>query len=172
LVDKEPLSLEPLLESHAVEVFDLLQDSRLYTYIPTNPPESLEKLAERYRWLESRSSPDGTEMWLNWVVRDSTGKAVGLLEASILPDRSAMVAYTIFTPFWGRRYGQRSMHQLLHLLAQDYKVAKATAFVDTRNRASILLLERNGFTQTEFIKDADHFKGASSDEFRFEKALG
>ena len=47
--------------------------------------------------LESRRSPDGSEEWLNWVVREKeSNAAVGTLQATIAGDR-AFVAWVIAT---------------------------------------------------------------------------
>jgi L-amino acid N-acyltransferase YncA len=40
--------------------------------------------------------------------------------------------------------------------------------IDTRNVASIALVESLGFERVAFHKDADHFKGSSSGEYRYE----
>jgi ribosomal-protein-alanine N-acetyltransferase len=41
------------------------------------------------------------------------------------------------------------------------------AEIDTRNAASIRLVEGLGFERVEIVRDADWFKGAASDEFRY-----
>lgn len=51
------LLLEPLTAAHAGELFALLRNDALYTFIPQEPPKSLEWLRERYAKLEARRSP-------------------------------------------------------------------------------------------------------------------
>jgi len=106
------LSLEPLLPEHARLLYQDLTDGRLYRFIPTNAPEPVEALENRYRKLSSRISPDGSETWLNFVMRLRQDGAraqaiyVGTLEATVYPDRSAYIAYTVFVLFWrGLREG-------------------------------------------------------------------
>src|SRR5882672_11356745 len=77
------LLLEPLTAGHAEALFALLSDAALYTYLPGEPPVSVEALRERYRRLEARRSPDGSELWLNWVGRQHNGAYVGLVEATV-----------------------------------------------------------------------------------------
>jgi hypothetical protein len=48
------------------DYISVLADPRIYDYIDAEPSEGL---AARYRQLETRRSPDGTERWLNWVNR-------------------------------------------------------------------------------------------------------
>ena len=59
---------------------------------------------------------------------------------------------------------------LLHL-CNEAGLTTASALVDTRNAKSIALLERLGFVRTRVIKDADFFKGASSDEYEYQLEL-
>ncbi len=57
--------------------------------------------------------------------------------------------------------------RVLSFLFADYSVTGVTAEVDTRNTASIRLLERLGFERVGFQAGADCFKGASSDEYTY-----
>lgn len=165
------LRLEPLTVDHAADLFPLLGDERLYRFIPQDPPVSLDALAARYGRLATRRSPDGREAWLNWALRrrDEPAELVGLLEASVSLDRSAFVAYTVFVPYQRQGYAAEGVGRLLAHLFDDYRLALVTAEVDTRNEASIALLERFGFARVGTTVDADHFKGASSDEYRYER---
>jgi len=93
------LLLEPLQQRHAVLLFPQLQDLRIYTYIPQDPPISREALEQRYAMLQSRLSPAEDEAWLNWAVRlasslqtDSPLVYVGCVQASVLPNGTAQLA--------------------------------------------------------------------------------
>lgn len=165
------LALEPLLPSHADELFEPLQDDRLYTFIPQDPPRSREHLEVRYRKLALRRSPDGTEVWLNWVARlRSAAQAVGTFEATICPERQALLAYMIFRPFQRQGYAEEECRRVIERLSQAYGVGVFAAEIDTRNRASIALVERLGFSRVAERRNADFFKGARSDEYRYELA--
>lgn len=56
VLETERLKLEPLTPSHALPLFPILSDERIYTYIPDNPPWQicksgiLESLATQW-WL-------------------------------------------------------------------------------------------------------------------------
>jgi RimJ/RimL family protein N-acetyltransferase len=111
-LETERLLLEPLMPEHAPLLVKDLADERLYRFIPTDAPESAEALETRYRKLSSRRSPDGAEVWLNFAMRlreeGTLPKAsyVGMLEATVFPDRSAYIAYTVFVPFWRQGYAR------------------------------------------------------------------
>lgn len=165
------LTLEPLRASHAAEMFEALSNPSHYTFIPQDPPASLEVLRQRYERLESRRSPNGRELWLNWAVRLETGEAAGLIQATCYPDGRAAIAYELFLAFQGRGIATYAVRTMLKHLHEDLPLTKASALVDTRNMKSIGLLERLGFVRTRFIKDAAFFKGATSDEYAYELDL-
>jgi [ribosomal protein S5]-alanine N-acetyltransferase len=163
------LFLEPILPAHAARLNEQLQDERLYRFIPQDPPATLQALEDRYDFLSTRRSPDGREAWLNWAVRERTsGDYAGTLEATVHDNRTATVAYMVFVPRQRRGFAAEACGRLLTHLFQNYRVGMVAAKIDTRNVASIALVESFGFERHAFHKDADHFKGSSSDEYRYE----
>jgi [ribosomal protein S5]-alanine N-acetyltransferase len=163
------LLLEPILPAHAPMLNESLQDEELYQLIPQDPPPSLEALTDRYDFLSARRSPDGHEAWLNWAVRDKrSGDYVGTLEATVEEDPLAFIAYMVFVPYQRRGFAAEACRRLLEHLVDDYRVGVVAAEIDTRNTASIALVESLGFERVGFQKGADHFKGSTSDEYRYE----
>ncbi|BDA69891.1 acetyltransferase, gnat family, putative [Calothrix sp. PCC 7716] len=165
ILETQRLLLEPLKRTHAVNMYSLLQDERIYKYIPILAPASVEVLEQRYQKLETRLSPDGTEAWLNWAVYIKEYKAyAGYIEATVLPG-VAKIAYVLAPQFWKQGYAYEACKCLISILWRDYNITEIIAEVDTRNLASFKLLERLGFTRIETRENADFFKGASSDEY-------
>src|SRR5215207_5474060 len=163
------LMIEPLLAAHALRLYERLQDERLYEYIPQDPPASPQALEDRYLGLSSRRSPDGREAWLNWAMRGRrSGDYAGVLEATVHENLTATIAYMVFAPYQRRGLAAEACRRLLAHLFEDYRVSVAAAEIDTRNVASIALVESLGFERVAFHKDADYFKGSSSDEYRYE----
>ena len=163
--------LEPLCAHHAADMFEPLSDPLHYEFIPQDPPASLEVLRARFQRLEGRRSPNGRELWLNWAVRLQTGETAGLIQATGYPDGGTAVAYELFQAFQGRGIATNAVRAMLLHLRDQAKLIRASALVDTRNRKSIRLLERLGFSRTRFIKDAAFFMGATSDEYEYGLAL-
>jgi ribosomal-protein-alanine N-acetyltransferase len=168
-LETERLSLEPILPDHASMVYELMQDERLYRFIPQDPPDTPQALEDRYSFLSGRRSPDGREAWLNWAVRErGSGEYAGTLEATVYDKGTAIIAYMVFVPHQRRGIAAEACGRLLEHLFQDYRVGIVAAEIDTRNAASIALVENLGFERVGFQKDADHFKGSTSDEYRYE----
>ena len=163
------LVLEPLVVAHARALYPFLCDERLYTYIPQEPPASADALAERYRRLERRRSPDGQRVWLNWAARLRTGASyVGWFQATIEPEREAFLAYTIFPAQQRRGYAREGSRRIVEHLVREYGARLIVAEIDTRNRASISVVEALGFVRVAERPAADFFKGSVSDEYRYE----
>ncbi|NKI70700.1 GNAT family N-acetyltransferase [Collimonas pratensis] len=165
------LDLEPLLARHAALLFAHLCDAGLYTYMPHQPPASVASLAERYQRLESRRSMDGSDIWLNWAVRLADSEEyVGYVQASIEADGHAMLAYFVFAPFQRQGYAMEMCSKVRDYLLNAFAASSVYALIDTRNRASIALVEKMSFQREAMLPNADHFKGASSDEYRYRYA--
>jgi ribosomal-protein-alanine N-acetyltransferase len=169
VLETERLRLEPLQVRHAAALFPVLSDPGLYEFIPQLPPASQRALEERYRYLERRASPDGREVWLNWALipRDGIAGCLGTVQATLQEGGRSLFAYELGRAFWGRGYATEACSRVLAFLFEDAGVRLVVARVDTRNRASIRLLERLGFDRTGFHPKADNFKGADSDEHEY-----
>lgn len=166
------LRLEPLRAEHAGRLFAELRDPRLYAFIPQEPPASVDRLEERYRALERRRSPDETELWLNWAARRrSDGAYVGLMEATVTAEGEASLAYFVFATHQRRGYAREFCGRAVRALFEEYGVGAVSATIDSRNSASIALVESLGFRRAAFQKAADTFKGSVSDEYRYERSV-
>jgi [ribosomal protein S5]-alanine N-acetyltransferase len=163
------LIIEPLRASHAQEMFVLLKDIELYKYIPTKPPASITSLRNRYRKLETRVSPDQSELWLNWVLKLKTDNIlIGRVEATVSLNNTFSIAYELSSKYWGQGLAFESCQKIIEILCVKYDIIKVIANVDTRNFNSIKLLKKLGFKIVEVIKEVDFFNGSSSDEYKLE----
>jgi RimJ/RimL family protein N-acetyltransferase len=103
-------------------------------------------LRERYRKLETRTSPDGREQWLNWVVRLPTAELAGYVQATVYPDGRAAIAYELGSRYWGRGLGQEAARAMIAELGDEYGVRSFSAVLKRANHRSAQMLERLGFT--------------------------
>jgi [ribosomal protein S5]-alanine N-acetyltransferase len=160
------LQLEPQRPEHADALFAPLGDARLYAHIPQDPPPSLDALRERLLLLSTRRSPQGDELWLNWVVRDARdGTLLGRVQATVRADAPCYVAYEVFPEHWRRGIAREACARMIQWLIDELHVEQFTAEVDSLNAASLRLLERLGFKRVALRANADRFKGRSSDEW-------
>ena len=164
------LRLEPLVVAHAEELFGYLAEPELYLYIPREAPSSVAAVRARLERLVGRRSPDGAELWLNWVMR-AEGAPVGMLEATVHPDRTASVAYMVFAAARRRGYASEAVRWLLGWLGAARAIERARATVDPRNAASVALLRRLGFELEATYPAAEPIRGAPATEQRFGLSL-
>ena len=166
LLETPRLTLEPLIAEHASVLLAALSDPRIYRFIPQEPPTDfdLERLHQRYAKLETRSSQDNGEAWLNWAIKYEF-VYLGRVEASVqLESKTASIAYLLSPDYWGQGFALETVKTILNHLERR-GVVEVQAWVDSRNAASMKLLERLDFVRHEFLPAADHFKGHSSDEW-------
>jgi len=164
------LVLEPLTPAHADELFPHLLDPALYTYAPQDPPPDIDRVRARYARLERGRSADGQDLWLNWVIK-ANGRAAGTVQATVMPVGIALIAYERYAPFAHKGVAAEAVGAVIAHLKDRLETRAIRALVDTRNAPSIRLLERLSFQRKRTIKDADHFKGATSDEYEYELKL-
>lgn len=164
------LVLEPVTAWHGESIFALLKEPLLYTYIPREPPLAASQVARRFEALETRRSPDGQELWLNWAVRIAANGYAGLVEATVRADATALVAWFTFLPHQRQGYGREAVAAMLdHLAASG--VRAAIAFIDTRNAASIRLAEALGFTRAATHPAREKLRGRIVDDYEYRKTL-
>jgi RimJ/RimL family protein N-acetyltransferase len=126
-------------------MFTVLSDPAIYEF-ERGPPPSVERLAAGYRLRESRTSPDGREQWLNWVVRLPSQEAAGYVQATVLESGAAYVGYEFASRHWRQGIGSASVGAMLDELAQCYGVHTFVAVLKKANYRSVGLLHHLGFT--------------------------
>ena len=138
------LTLEPQIAAHADEMFLVLSDPAIYEY-ENAPPESVDWLRARFSRLEARASADGSESWLNWVVRLRSGGAAGYVQATICGERAA-IAYIFASPYWGQGLASEAVDAMIDELREQYDVKILSATLKRNNERSTRLLARLGFS--------------------------
>lgn len=163
------LVLEPLAQHHAAAMFEVLGDPAIYEF-ENAPPASIDGLRERYRRLESRRSPDGSEQWLNWAVRLPSGALAGYVQATVRADGVALVAYELASRHWRQGIGRAAVLAMLEELAARHAVHTAAAVFKAANFRSEALLRSLGFVEPRRGTAPD--VGCEPDERLMAKALG
>lgn len=162
------LRLEPQTAAHADEMFAVLSDPAIYEF-ENEPPPSLDWLRTRYERLERRRSADGSEQWLNWVVRGPDGRAIGYVQATVFADRTALIAYEFASAFWGCGFAHEAVDAMLRELAGKFRVTTAGAVFKRANHRSRRLLARLAMTTAEGTRFPRPF--AADDEEAMSKVI-
>ena len=150
-------TIEPRSTSHAEELFPVLSDPHIYEFLDEDPPASIAALRERLARSESRRSPDGSEHWLNWVVRDEVGAVAGQIQTTVFPDATANVAYVFARSHWGRGIAFSAVERMLQTVREAFVVATFYVVFEHENHRSKRLAARLGF-EAASLEDAANKK--------------
>jgi [ribosomal protein S5]-alanine N-acetyltransferase len=124
-------------------MFELFAEPQTWLYLDSTPPPNVEALAARHRRLESRKSPDGTELWLNWGVM-YRGELIGFVQATVPAEDRIAIAYFIGKAYWAQGLGTDAVRTMVAFLDARFPDVDLMASVDERNTASFKLLSRLG----------------------------
>ena len=134
----------------------------LYRYIDEAPPRRRRAPAGAIRPAgDARVSADGRQHWLNWVVRRPGQPPLGYVQATVLEDGSAWVAYLLGSAHQGRGHATRATAAMLAHLESAYGATRLLANVEAENLPSIRLLQRLGFRAATAEEAARHEPTAS-----------
>lgn len=154
------IELEPLRVEHAHEMAALLDDPALHTFIG-GQPETLSQLQEKYRRQVAGRSPDGSQLWLNWVVRRrDDGRAVGTVQATVTNGTSpgngptAEMAWVVASAYQGRGYA-REAAQVLVAWLRSQGARTVLAFVHPEHQASRGVARAIGLSETATVVDGE-----------------
>jgi RimJ/RimL family protein N-acetyltransferase len=141
------LDLVPINREHAIGMFNVLNDPALYEFTGGSPPLDVEALARQYENWETRISPDGSELWFNWVVRLRTsGEPIGHVQAGVGPGH-ADVAWLLGSRWQKQGYATEAAKIILEWLLK-LGVSEIRASINTSHMASIKVAERAGLVRT------------------------
>jgi RimJ/RimL family protein N-acetyltransferase len=141
------LRLTLLLEGDADELFPVLDDPEVHRYIGGFPLSREALAAQLARW-QLRASPDGTQVWLNWLVRvAATGAPIGYVQAT-LAGGCALIAYVIGTAHSGNGYATEASAAMCDALRADYRAQTIVAHIHPDNAASQRVARRLGLSPT------------------------
>ena len=154
-------TLVPQVVAHAHDMFEVLSDAAIYEF-ENEPPPSEAWLAERYAALERRTSKDGSQAWLNWVIRLPTGHLAGYVQATVFRSGAALIAYELSSRFWRQGIGSNAVSAMLQELHAAHGVHTFAAVLKGANYRSLGLLRRLGFQPASAAQLAEF--GAEPDE--------
>jgi RimJ/RimL family protein N-acetyltransferase len=154
-ITTDRLELVPLLREHADDLFTVLSDTSLYEYTHDVPPVSAAALRDRYTFLESRQSPDGTQAWLNWVLCErATRLSIGFVQATVESDR-ADVAWVIGAPWQRRGYATEAVVALIVWLhCAGVRVVRAK--INPSHTASQRVAAKAGLALSQEVIDGEN----------------
>jgi [ribosomal protein S5]-alanine N-acetyltransferase len=144
-LDAPPLRLEPVSVEHAEEMHAVLADPSIYEFLNEDAPPTLQWLREAYARRAKGQSPDGDELWFNWMIRRDDGRLIGYVQATTGWQDTCWIAYVLTTEGRGQGHATRAVAAMIDYLGRSHDVSHFSAAVDRENARSIALLERLDF---------------------------
>ncbi len=144
-IEADRTVLVPLQASDAEALAGLLEEAQLREWLRA---EDVRDLRDRFSAWETRRSPDGDELWLNWVVRErDDARALGWVQATVR-GRTANVAYALLPAERGAGAASDAVRALVRWLRDRLSVTVVTAEIDESNAASARVAVAAGFERT------------------------
>jgi RimJ/RimL family protein N-acetyltransferase len=120
----------------------------------SSPPADVITLVRQYEIWEGRRSPDGSELWLNWALREKGNKQlIGHLQAGVLADH-ADVAWFLGVRWQHLGYATEAAKAVVDLLLR-LGVHEIRASINPIHSASIRVAERLGLQGTNEFNDRE-----------------
>ncbi len=156
LIVTSRLELRPLRVEDSDEMVVVLADPALHEFTG-GQPANLDELRARFEaWVQGSGST--TELWLNWIVRRrDDAVALGTVQATILNpggEPTAMVAWTIGSPWQGNGYASEAAAGLVQWLASS-GAESVVAYVHADHQASAGVAARAGLRSTSEVVDGE-----------------
>ncbi len=149
------LSLLPIVAEHAPLLFGVLADPALHAFTGGEPPASVEALRARFTHWERRRSPDGSELWFNWLVLEQAGgTAIGYVQTTVRNPSIADVAWVIGAPWQRQGYATEAAAAVVRWL-EGLSVTHVRACIAPAHTASERVAERVGLSLTSAWEDGE-----------------
>lgn len=151
------LTLEPLAVEHADDMVDVLAAQEMYAFTGGTPP-TRDELVRRYQGQATGRSPDGTQGWLNWVLRlHNSGALAGTVQATVErrdTEVVAAIAWVVAQREQGRGYAGEAATAMAAWL-RAHGVTTLTASIHPDHLASHAVARRVGLAPTGEVDDND-----------------
>ncbi|HSM43417.1 MAG TPA: GNAT family N-acetyltransferase [Acidimicrobiia bacterium] len=109
-------------------------------------PSTLEDARDVVASMSAMDGPEEDEWWMATVAESASGDVVGDLAVRLTRQgRTAEIGYNLDPEHWGHGYAVESVRALLGWLFEVVAVSRVEAHLHPENRASAMVLERNGF---------------------------
>lgn len=156
-LEAERFFLDPLSVEHAHPMVKVLADPGLYEFTG-DEPSTYRELLRRYSAQCAGQSKDGSQWWLNWVIRSkSTGSLIGFIQATVEGEPlklSADIAWVVTPESQGKGVATEAAGAMVSWL-QMQGVAPIVAFVHPEHHASMAVAKKLGLSPRSTVVDGE-----------------
>lgn len=164
-LDTARLVLEPLTVEHAPAMVAVLAHPSLYEFTGGLPVNE-ETLAERYARQIRGASADGSQGWMNWVIRDRSSSALlGFVQATLTEHPAGLgseIGWLVTPSAQGHGVATEAIRVMVRWL-EEHDVRMFAAHIHPQNESSKAVARKLRFAPTDVVVDG---------EVRWERASG
>lgn len=147
------LLVRNLVETDFEPFHEMQSDTVVMQYTTGKPFDEEENRSQLTSCIECYTKP-GNEFWVWAIQRKSDEQFVGT--CAIVPSEDGPeIGYRFLQRFFGNGYGQEVCDGMVRHGIEQMGLAKLIAYVDTRNAASIKILDRSVLEFISEVKDED-----------------
>ena len=148
------IKIVPVNRSHAAAMFPILVSRELYRFTGGEPPNSVAEIEKWFTALETRSSQDGSERWLTWIIQlVECSTSIGYVQATI-SDGKADLAWLIGVDWQGQGYATEAIRALVDWLHEN-QLDMITAHIHPNHEVSQRLARSAGLHRKELMRDGE-----------------
>jgi RimJ/RimL family protein N-acetyltransferase len=167
VIRAERLLLRPFEPSDAAELAAYRSDPEVARYQGWDAPFGLEEARSLIAEL-AEGDPEAPG-WFQWAIEriDEPG-IIGDLGVNLLDDEQQVaIGYTMAPDFQGRGYATEAVARMLEHLFAEKGLHRVSAECDTRNDASMRVLEHLGFRREAHLRSSTWSKGEWCDDYLY-----
>ena len=152
-LETERLELAPMVEGDSDVLFALLKDPEIHVFTGGHPPAMADDLRAKIRRRESRRSPGGDELWLNWTLRLKENQTVvGYVQAGVKEGQADM-AWVVGVPFQRQGFASEASQRVLDWLRDHPHVSEVRASINPDHTASQKVARKIGLRNSRTRTD-------------------
>lgn len=153
MLKTERLFLSEMTLADTEILFGYWSDDSVTRYMNIEPFQSLQPVEEMIRMLRQLEMEGKALRCV--IILQATGEIIGTCGFNYIDheNQRAEIAYDLGTRFWKRGYATEAVQALMEWGIESFKLHRMEAKVDSRNEASISLLEKLGFQEEGLLRD-------------------
>jgi RimJ/RimL family protein N-acetyltransferase len=155
-----------VITGYRVDLKPFTLEDQEFLYMWNNDPEYTGKYEP-----QEQVTRDELKEWLladkpsqHWyIIQTKKGRRVGQLVAREKTDDTIQIGYRVTPPARNKGYCTAAVKTIVNHIFSDMTIQRITAEANPRNRASIRVLEKAGFTKTGYKEKAVEINGVWMD---------
>lgn len=168
----ERMVLRPLRASDAGPMFTMRSDQRVMEHVNRPMARTVEDAVTLIELINARIAAQESLHWALTVKGEDAFIGLIGLWRLVKEDHLGELGYTLMQPYWGMGYASEAIAAVAEYGFRTMGLHRIEAITRPQNRASIRVLEKNGFVREGYFKQNVFWNGAFHDSVLFGRLAG